>query len=81
MAVYVYIHGGVFTVGSGNQGIFDGRNMANDLGKKDMVVVDVNYRLHALGFMALNYLETQALGDLDQPINDANGKPIMTDGN
>lgn len=81
MAVYVYIHGGVFTVGSGNQGIFDGHNMSNDLGQKDMVVVDINYRLNAFGFMALKFLEAQALNDLDQPMVDATDKPIMTDGN
>jgi carboxylesterase type B len=68
MAVYVYIYGGVFTIGSNSQSVFDGHYMAYDNGNKDMVVVNVNYRLHALGFMALHSTQTQALNYADEPL-------------
>jgi carboxylesterase type B len=42
--------------------------MSYNQGHKNMVVVTINYRLHALGFMALRALQTQALNDLDQPL-------------
>jgi para-nitrobenzyl esterase len=68
LPVYVYIHGGVFSIGSSSQEVFDGEHMAYNFGKKDMIVVTFNYRLHALGFMALNSLATQALNSDDQPL-------------
>jgi para-nitrobenzyl esterase len=45
--VMVWIHGGAFVNGSG--GIYDARWMA---GRGDVVVVTLNYRLGALGFLA-----------------------------
>jgi len=46
--VLVYIHGGGFTEGSGGIAVYDGENLA----KKGIIVVTINYRLGALGFMA-----------------------------
>jgi len=45
--VMVWIHGGAFMNGSGN--IYDGRWLA---AKGDIIVVTINYRLGALGFLA-----------------------------
>ncbi|PHQ34868.1 carboxylesterase/lipase family protein [Rhodopirellula bahusiensis] len=45
--VMVWIHGGGFTQGSGNQGKTGGDGLAG----KDVVLVSINYRLGALGFM------------------------------
>lgn len=46
--VIVWIHGGAFISGSGSCPIYDGENMA----KKGVVFVTINYRLGALGFLA-----------------------------
>jgi para-nitrobenzyl esterase len=46
--VMMWLHGGSFAVGSSSLPIFDGRGLA----RKGVVVVTVNYRLGALGFMA-----------------------------
>jgi carboxylesterase type B len=46
-----WIHGGALTSGSGSDPIFDGGNMAS---RGDVVLVTINYRLGALGFLALN---------------------------
>ena len=48
--VLVWIHGGAFTIGSGAQSIYDGAPLAK---RGDVVVVTVNYRLGALGFLRL----------------------------
>jgi carboxylesterase type B len=45
-----HIHGGAFTSGSANDGTFDGGNLVS---RGDVVVVDINYRLSTLGFLAL----------------------------
>ncbi len=58
LPVFVWIHGGGFTAGSGAVPIYDGRNMAT----RDMVVVTINYRLGPLGFLALPEL-TEEAGD------------------
>ncbi len=44
--VLVYIHGGAFTDGSGNVPVYDGENLA----RKGVVVVTLNYRVGPLGF-------------------------------
>lgn len=47
--VLVWIHGGGFVTGSGSQAIYDGAKLAL---RGDVVVVTINYRLGALGFLA-----------------------------
>jgi para-nitrobenzyl esterase len=65
--VYVFIHGGAFATGSGSEIVYDGAHMA----KNDVVVVTINYRLGAFGFLATKglYNETGTTGNyglLDQ---------------
>ena len=48
LPVLVYIHGGAFTSGSGDVPVYDGEALA----RTGMVIVTINYRLGALGFMA-----------------------------
>ncbi|HEY1836934.1 MAG TPA: carboxylesterase/lipase family protein [Rhizomicrobium sp.] len=47
--VMVWIHGGAFVIGAGSQGIYNGKHLA----ARDVVVVTINYRLGAFGFLAL----------------------------
>jgi para-nitrobenzyl esterase len=47
--VMVWIHGGGFTVGAGSWAVYDGAGLAR---RGDVVVVAINYRLGALGFLA-----------------------------
>ena len=51
--VLVWIHGGAFTIGSGAQTLYDGAPLAK---RGDVVVVTINYRLGALGFLRLHEL-------------------------
>src|ERR1700761_1404099 len=46
----VWIHGGGFTGGSGADPLSDGGNLAS---REDLVVVNINYRLSTLGFLAI----------------------------
>src|SRR5271166_179913 len=48
--VMVWLHGGAYVLGSGSQPLYDGRSLAGG----DVVVVTVNYRLGALGFLDLS---------------------------
>ena len=48
--VMVWIHGGAFIIGSGNEPSSHGANLA---ARGNVVVVSINYRLGALGFMNL----------------------------
>lgn len=48
LAVFVYIHGGGLTEGSGAIDTYDGEELA----RKGVVVVTINYRLGVLGFLA-----------------------------
>ncbi|MDV4150854.1 carboxylesterase family protein [Clostridium sp. AL.422] len=48
LPVIVYIHGGSFVYGSGSMDVYNGENMA----KKGVVFVNINYRLGIFGFMA-----------------------------
>jgi para-nitrobenzyl esterase len=63
----VWIHGGSLTSGSGSSWLYDGASFARD----GVVMVSLNYRLHALGFLYLDELfdgaqGTGNLGILDQ---------------
>ena len=48
--VMVWIHGGAFVLGAGSQWLYDGAALAR---RGDVVVVTINYRLGALGFLHL----------------------------
>lgn len=55
-AVLVYLHGGGYTGGSGATSISDGQNLA----KKGIIVVGVNYRLGVFGFFAYPELTAES---------------------
>ncbi|PIX67382.1 MAG: carboxylesterase [Sphingomonadales bacterium CG_4_10_14_3_um_filter_58_15] len=46
--VFVWIHGGSLTTGSGGDPLYDGSTLA----KRGIIVVSINYRLGALGYLA-----------------------------
>ncbi|MDR1298541.1 MAG: carboxylesterase family protein [Deltaproteobacteria bacterium] len=48
LPVYFFIHGGGFGVGAGSQPVFDGAALASE----GIILVTVNYRLGAFGFLA-----------------------------
>jgi para-nitrobenzyl esterase len=49
-AVMVWIHGGSFTIGAGSLPTYNGDRLSE---RRDVVVVTINYRLGAIGFMSL----------------------------
>lgn len=49
--VMVWLHGGAYFLGSSSQPLYDGRALA---GTGDVIVVTVNYRIGALGFLDLS---------------------------
>jgi para-nitrobenzyl esterase len=53
--VMVWVHGGAYILGSSAQPLYDGRALAKG---GDVVVVTVNYRLGALGFLDLSPFST-----------------------
>ncbi|KOU69133.1 carboxylesterase [Streptomyces sp. MMG1533] len=55
--VYVWLYGGGFSAGSGSDPSFDGSVLAG----KGVVVVTINYRLGALGFLASPELNAESL--------------------
>ena len=57
--VMVWIHGGGFTIGSGSQGMYDPTAL---VARTDAVVVTLNYRLGALGFLYLGARGASRLG-------------------
>ena len=61
--VMVWIHGGAFTIGSGSEPYYDGARLAK---RGDVVVVTINYRLGALGFLNLPSLGETNFGMRDQ---------------
>ena len=66
--VMVWIHGGSFASGTAGSPIYDGSSLAR---RGDVVVVTFNYRLGALGFLALSRFEEEEgvfgnVGLLDQ---------------
>ncbi len=58
LPVFVWIHGGAFAIGSGSQPIYDGSALA----RHGMVVVTLNYRMGALGFLNHRALQGQKDG-------------------
>jgi para-nitrobenzyl esterase len=67
LPVYVFIHGGGFGFGTGNQKTFDGTSFAQN----GVVAITINYRISTLGFFASNetykqYGTTGNWGLLDQ---------------
>lgn len=60
--VMVWIHGGAYIQGAGSVPLYDGARLVAD---GDVVVVSINYRLGALGFLALDGVPAN-LGLLDQ---------------
>jgi para-nitrobenzyl esterase len=67
LAVMVWIHGGAYVSGSGGLPIYDGANLARH---GNVVVVTVNHRLNALGYLYLGglsdrYRDSGNLGQLD----------------
>lgn len=48
LPVMVWYHGGAYTAGSGSQGTYEGTKLA----RRGAVIVTVNYRLGALGYLA-----------------------------
>ena len=61
--VMVWIHGGAFTIGSGSEAYYDGANLAS---RGDVVIVTINYRLGAFGFVNLPALGETNFGMRDQ---------------
>ena len=57
--VMVWIHGGAFVVGSARNNFYDGVNLS---AHGDVVVVSINYRLGAWGFLALEKFGGQYTG-------------------
>ncbi len=56
--VLVWIHGGAFVMGSSSQTLYDGATLVR---RGDVVVVTINYRLGAFGFLHLQELCGEAL--------------------
>ncbi len=61
--VLVFVHGGAFRLGTSTAPTYDGSGLA---ARGDVVVVTLNYRLGALGFLHLPELGAANLGLLDQ---------------
>ncbi|CAM4427211.1 Para-nitrobenzyl esterase [Mycobacterium basiliense] len=53
--VMVWLHGGAYLLGSSSQPLYDGRTLASS---GEVIVVTVNYRLGALGFLDLSSFST-----------------------
>jgi para-nitrobenzyl esterase len=56
LPVMVFVHGGSFIWGSGSFPLYDGTNLATATGN---IVVTINYRLGALGFLSLPELRAE----------------------
>lgn len=63
--VMVWVHGGAYLLGSGSQPLYDAANLVGD---GDLVVVTLNYRIGALGFL-----------DLTSAAPDADANPALRD--
>jgi para-nitrobenzyl esterase len=60
LPVIVWIHGGAFTGGSGSVPLYDGEEMA----KKGVVFITINYRLGIFGFLAHPELSKESPGNV-----------------
>lgn len=65
--VMVWLHGGGFVSGSGNEAWYDGENLSR---KGDVVVIAINHRLNALGHLDLSaygakYADSANVGSMD----------------
>jgi len=58
LPVMVWVHGGAFILGSGSQPLYEGSALA----RRDVIVVTLNYRLGALGFLAHPALSREQAG-------------------
>lgn len=58
--IMVYFHGGAYNNGSGSSPLYDGQYLAN---KGDVVVITVNHRLNAFGYLYLPLLMDGAFPD------------------
>jgi para-nitrobenzyl esterase len=58
--VMFYIHGGAYSHGSGSSPLYDGACLARE---HDVVVVTVNHRLNALGYLYLQRFGDESLAD------------------
>ena len=65
--VMVWIHGGAFMSGAGSVPWYDGTNLVL---RGDVVVVTINYRLGALGFLHLGHLDATFAGSGANGIRD-----------
>jgi para-nitrobenzyl esterase len=54
--VMVWLHGGGFEVGSGSSAMYDGSNLCK---RGDVVVVTLNHRLSAFGYLYLGHLDPE----------------------
>ncbi len=58
--VMVYLHGGAYNAGSGSDALYDGARLA---AHGDVVVITINHRLNAFGYLSLGKLMPQAFPD------------------
>jgi para-nitrobenzyl esterase len=65
--VMVWVHGGGFVSGSGHVPWYDGSNLVRG---GDVVVVTINYRLGALGFLHLGHLDDRLAGSGSNGLRD-----------
>lgn len=59
-AVMVYLHGGAYNAGSGSAALYDGARLA---AHGDVVVITLNHRLNAFGYLSLGKLMPEAFPD------------------
>lgn len=64
--VLFYIHGGGWQTGSGMIPLYWGSNIAND--NTEIILVTINYRLGALGWLVSSALDDQNFGFKDQQL-------------
>nr|WP_300998400.1 carboxylesterase family protein [Hyphomonas sp.] len=58
--VMLYIHGGAYNSGSGSDALYDGARLA---ARGDVVVITINHRLNAFGYLSLGQLMPDAYPD------------------